>query len=878
MTVKPTTVGFPAKSLIKVDLLYDTNKYTTAECDGNGSVPKNYETTFTCHCISLNSSKTFQISKTKNEGSVTWKGLSNPVSIDKRNDFKFIRAYNLELNYVSTATHSWLFEIQFEDIENIHPTTSDVYSIDIGYTQSTDTKRNGRAECSLKEDTSNIFSCNCDIFTNDVVKTVVIYISPTRTTTSKYIQWTQGIDDYFQIPFKTEFTFVKGILSYNTKWFLNINIQDPKDDLLITKSLVIIDITKDSVAQTIDCYAKSSSLLECDTGITSDSLSTLPAFYIKKDKSDYSSAKFLNTQTDEEFYCIYLETQLTFSSAQNMIFNTDSKWQFDLYTSETLKNNIGFIIDAIYDSVATTATCIKRETAASCIVNQDNQDKNQLVKISKTKPTNSLSTITWKNLSEDKNIFMSKELKVNSVDSLLYEGNKWKFEIRLEDSDLPLNSVVKIDIDYKSSPSTATCTYKEENLLLCIPDVASQGPSDGFSISSEKNQGTVSYAGDVDYDNLTILKSNALTFDSASSLTLNDKYWEFIIKLKAMTLENEGAISIEIDIEYDGILEKAQCTINNADKKLTCKITKKESGGKIILIKNDQNLNLSWLNLKKNVELYVAYDIKYINCYGGFSENIWKFNLFYEHKANTIEANNYYTTLDITVDNQKNLAECKITEKLLLCESKHEEQNNEQTLKIYGENESGAVFISDLLDTQKVILPLNINLEQVKITDFDNSNDKIIFKINGQLKNLEAELAENIITEIEIIVTKKTGTKDQLNTVCLTDGFNDNNIILICKVSEIMNKEEDDVDVKVGSDGKSKYITFVSISKNINVFNHAGETGETPEETKPDGEETNPEETKTTPDDNSKNPKDQGNNGFMMKINYFLIFAVYLLF
>ena len=44
-------------------------------------------------------------------------------------------------------------------------------------------------------------------------------------------------------------------------------------------------------------------------------------------------------------------------------------------------------------------------------------------------------------------------------------------------------------------------------------------------------------------------------------------------------------------------------------------------------MKNKQNTDLFWINLPDVVDMYMNYKIKYINAYGGFHDNLWKFNI-----------------------------------------------------------------------------------------------------------------------------------------------------------------------------------------------------------------------------------------------------------
>ena len=52
----------------------------------------------------------------------------------------------------------------------------------------------------------------------------------------------------------------------------------------------------------------------------------------------------------------------------------------------------------------------------------------------------------------------------------------------------------------------------------------------------------------------------------------------------------------------------------------------------IQLINDKKNENLKWINLPDVLDLYMSYQIKLINIYGGFYNNKWRFNILHEPK------------------------------------------------------------------------------------------------------------------------------------------------------------------------------------------------------------------------------------------------------
>ena len=79
-----------------------------------------------------------------------------------------------------------------------------------------------------------------------------------------------------------------------------------------------------------------------------------------------------------------------------------------------------------------------------------------------------------------------------------------------------------------------------------------------------------------------------------------------------------------------------------------------------------------------------------------------------------------------------------------------------------------------------------------------------------------------------------------------------------------MNKDKDDVDIKVDSEGKSHYATFTSTEENINVFKDKGNAKEQNTNPEEKGRMTKRKSTKSEQDKgtNTKDNKEKGNNGY----------------
>ena len=725
LAVKNTTLLIPGDSLITVDILYDENKNALAECEGNNKTSTGYYTaTFSCEC-ELTKEQIPKINKDRISGSVTWEGLTDSASIAKKLEFKFVDAYGLEF---ITSDKKWFFDVEFEDTENLSPSSTEKYYLDMNYdTGSGSTLKHVLAECSLKEEGINIFSCSAK-FNNVNAKNYKLHFTyPAFSVDSNVINWIEGIDDNYEFGLKTELNYEKGIISYDSdssSWVINIDISGKSSDIPVN-SRIVLDIIKDESEDKIECIIASDVLLKCDTKISDTSAENLPSFSLNRKGS--SGVIWKNEETNDDFYYFLLIISLKYESADLLNF-VNNKWQFKLHTS-SFPARMKIIIDILYDNSDSTATCVKELLNILCTVDETNQNENVVVKIKHEK--GSESTVSWNNLSEDQEISKLTEADIKEVE-----------------------------------------------------------------------------------------------FKSVYDFILNEDNWEFKIELTKSNLQ-ESDNPIEIDIKFNEQLDKASCTITPPSLVLACKKAKRNSNDRIILTNNNENIDLVWTNLNEDIELFVSLDIKIVNTYGGFRQDKWIFNIKYElSSGDIIDVNNNYALLDILVNSEENIAKCEIIGKFLLCESQHDSQSADDKIEIYGTKKSGTITISSgLTDNNKTLKPISITIENPEISDYNYINGLINFDIEGNLKeNEESEIAENTITEVKIIIIKKDESQEEKSAICLTNEVDgDNNLIkLSCELTGKINKKEDNIYIKVDSDGKSDYVTFSSITENIKINSTKG--------------------------------------------------------
>jgi hypothetical protein len=331
-----------------------------------------------------------------------------------------------------------------------------------------------------------------------------------------------------------------------------------------------------------------------------------------------------------------------------------------------------------------------------------------------------------------------------------------------------------------------------------------QNSNDIFTISPTKKNGGVTYKND-----LSKLKFTVLTLEYArySDLKYNDNFkWEFKIILAKTNVE-EGT-SVTVDILLDGSKGFANCILKN--KNLECEINKNGQTlqNEIKLVKNKQNADLFWINLPDIVDMYINYKIKYINSYGGFHDNTWKFNIYHEAIDQTRKLYDVKVLLDILVDNVESTALCEISfASFLKCVSQHKNQNKNNIIKIPANSspKKGTVFFEPNLDGEKQINPISLSINYESIDSFVKNNI-YQFTIKGTLEdNIEYEIEDDTVTGVEIL---EDGNPKEV--ACLTNEIRKDKgskVEITCLIKENISNNNNVV-VNIDDNGFSKYVKF----------------------------------------------------------------------
>ena len=721
---------------------------------------------------------------------IKWKNPGN-VNINEGSHhlFKFEK-----LNYIKYKENSYEFSLNIkynggESYYNI-PIIIDIYI----------NKKNTYAYCVPNEGNMNNIICTTSEI--EYKKSNVIALKYPNYLGNSDIS---GISDNYAL-IGNEYYFIKIVyiygLNYNSnKWSFKIETKDSiTNDFGDSKTLDIFINGNPSLAT---CTKGSTKLINCE--VNNQKETDLIKLYIDNMDSE-ATLQLLSEKNDGIPFDIGLELIKAYDL------------EFDNLNEElSFKIQAKVVGDIPIPTGSTFSTMVTGNELVFCSQN-GNIENNLIIMICKPKNKISKNTlislitskayytsITWKK-SGRYDILYATELDVYKVDDLQYDSldNIWSFNMYLSDTDLPINSKVEIDLVYNNKDVTGTCELIEKNKLSCSPNVETQSNNDIFTISPTKKNGGVTYKNDLSKLKFTVL---TLEYERYSDLKYNDNFkWEFKIIL-AQTNVEEGT-SVSVDILLDGSKGFANCILKS--KNLECEINKNGQTiqNEIKLVKNKQNTDLFWINLPDVVDMYMNYKIRYINSYGGFHDNIWKFNIYHEAIDKTRKLYDINVLLDILVDNVESTALCEISfASFLKCVSQHKNQNKNNIIKIPGNSSpiKGTVFFEPKLDGAKQINPISLSINYESIDSFVKNNI-YQFTIKGtSADNIEYEIEDDTVTGVEIL---EDG--NQKEVACLTNDIGKDKgskVEITCLIQENISTNKDVV-VSIDDNGLSKYVKF----------------------------------------------------------------------
>jgi hypothetical protein len=265
-------------------------------------------------------------------------------------------------------------------------------------------------------------------------------------------------------------------------------------------------------------------------------------------------------------YGIPLKISLQFNKAYDLKYDEESGWSFMLETtkgsSDSFHKSSTFSVDIkINGDGDELAFCTQSGNIVSnklilLCMPENKASKNDLISLNSQK--SDYSSITWTNTNAiTEGILISGEINNKNVGKKRFNQvytNKWSFEMNVYD-EYPINSVIKIDLVYNGQKTTATCTFSAEKKFICSPDVDTQTEEDTFTISPNKELGSVTFK-----DNEKISFNEYVKYLKAYDLKFITNVWQFKIEVES-NLEDGNAVTIGVNV--DNSPTTANCLIIN---------------------------------------------------------------------------------------------------------------------------------------------------------------------------------------------------------------------------------------------------------------------------------------------------------------------------
>ena len=629
----------PKSSLIVIDIIQDS-KETTASCELLRQGSNNLK--WYIFCISNLENQSISdiiiINSSQKSGSVTW---TNTIGESNNKVEKFSNSKSKSLDFCDAydmyyANNKWFFTV-ITNTFNAGTDNIGIYKIDITVKQSS-SEIKSTASCLIIDGIDNAAKikllCSCDY--SDQSKDDLIKISYEKTESST-VTWLSGITSDYSITLKTVLTIKKGD-NLDTKedhhWIFDIEIELNENTILPVGSKVITDVDLDTQTQhSANCTAETNNKLSCYS--TAYGTEEPKIAYLK---SLTSSITWTN-ENEEDYYILRRET-LSLLSVDYLYF-LDNKWHFNISTSGLYAAKV--IVDILYNDIPSTATCYGgKNRLISCIVDYEHQEKSAIIKLSKQKTE--LSTITWYNLNEDKDISLWTELTLDKIANLHMdeEGLNWIFDIYIIEDDIPEGSYIVTDIQLyyysggdeiyaKRKKSIAKCYHSNKKLECKVIFDRSNIRLFEYTPSLVRTKNYDSISSVIKWKNMPNeimpipLTANLKYFYANKIIKENDKNIFYIELDQSTKVPKESFCTIDIIIDNEN--ELGNCLSQNHTT-LKCEIdTNIDLTNKKVYIAKDKSLSssITWTNLIENqylfpinltfIHAYNFRDVPYTNAY-----------------------------------------------------------------------------------------------------------------------------------------------------------------------------------------------------------------------------------------------------------------------
>ena len=445
--------------------------------------------------------------------------------------------------------------------------------------------------------------------------------------------------------------------------------------------------------------------------------------------------------------------ELDFIEAKNLIFNTDSRWQFKVEynsVSELTLESV-YSISILYKGALKTASCqVEADYKLNCFLNEEGQTLFDLIQL--THELNSQATIKWTNLNKIYNIAIDASLKYEDSYSLAFHTglnfNYWDFRVKIKEKVLPENGIVKLDLSFTSTDKeVAQCSHK--NYYLYCAFNRTRPSSYIFKISTVKDQGSIEWE-DLEEDVQIPLAYTARTFGQPYNLDYINNQWNYILKTTGSTLgDTSSLITINTKIinkagnEYIYLTRCYSLHTITDDKEFQCTVfgENQKPGDLVYVTKSTNNdISVDWgtalrqedTAIIRNAELSFVniYDLEYI-------ERNWNFKIKVSNDENLPENSVVYVDIFHLINRGNIMSTCSFNNHVLNCTKLSSASSSTYLIRFQSEKNKGSVTWNNL--KQKYIpIPLNYKLSLTRANNAlftDKWNFLILATYKGDAPN-----------------------------------------------------------------------------------------------------------------------------------------------
>ena len=481
-------------------------------------------------------------------------------------------------------------------------------------------------------------------------------------------------------------------LSFTDKYW-NFDLKGETDKEILVKSLVYMDINVDDSNEIAGCLFSSKEenkvLFKCKINMSNQMINQ--KIIIPKIKTDKSSLTFEPELEQDENIIVF--KSLSFTKGYNLLFNLNNKWEFLIdFSREILPIGSKCIIDILYNSISSTATCYSTSNyTLKCYPDKEEQSKFDLVKINYLKSEE--STITWTDLTNIYEIPINKKIKYIRLYDLTYLEKKWKFKILLNENSLPENALIKVDILYTVDKieSSANC-YHSNSILNCVVNLESQLGSKLVQLSTIKKYGSIEWENEKSSDKIEFIST--LTYKDSYDLNFIEGRWNFILKADlSASIPAQSLVIINIKYGQEKKEGKANCIAESlASVYYKCEANyENQNINDLILISNiTEGLSISWKSgTAQEIPITRLASLNLVRTYNLlYSEKKWSFKIEVEDKlpeGTKLIADIY------KYSNKKGTATCFYNNKILSCLRDDTTQSSQELSRLIKEKNKGSI-------------------------------------------------------------------------------------------------------------------------------------------------------------------------------------------